>query len=869
MFKPLATYRLQFSKDFTFRQALEITGYLADLGITTVYASPILQASPGSSHGYDTTDFSSLNPELGTMADLEDLVKGLQQKGITWIQDLVPNHMNFSSHNYRLWDVLKKGQDSPYAFYFDIDWNHPLFGGRLVVPLLDSGLEDTINAGRFQLVLSEEGFALAYKDMHFPLNNASNRFLSIVYFEGGPVDDEQTSLRLEALSHDLSLVQTLLSRQHYLLAPYQRTDKEINYRRFFAINSLIGLRMEDPRVFTEYHRLTLELYDKGWIQGLRIDHIDGLKDPYEYADRLRNTFGSGCYIIAEKILEIKEELPPGLDIQGTSGYEFLSHINQVFTDMSGASTLVQFYEALVPDYSRYDDVIFEKKGAYLRYHMNGEWNNLVRFLLDKELVAGVLAAAVPLKEALGVLIACFPVYRVYIRADGDTGGPAPLDEHGRKWVAQAFREAGGRAPDHFFTLNQLQNLFAAGHARGADRLEFLRRLMQLTGAIAAKGVEDTAFYCYNPLISHNEVGDAPCLLGVSIERFHEKMQERLRRNSLSLNCTSTHDTKRGEDARIRINLISELAGEWISLVRSWQAMNEPFRTTIGRKSAPSANDEYFIYQSIVGGFPENFQNTPLFSRRTKEYMRKALRESGANTTHSAPDEQYETACMTFIDHLFDPGGGFMRSLLPFLQKAGGYAETYTQAMVILKSTAPGIPDFYQGSELWDLNYVDPDNRRPVCFARRQALLHDLQAAAAAGREALRKWLEDTRTEGGMKLFATHTLLHFRKRHPDLFMQGAYLPLPVEGGEKKVLAYARKWQDQWALIIIPMGLGTASPGTPPGAAPAAICRGLRLRLPAEWPSAWMHLFTGELVSTGEGLCLERLMEAYPVAVLDAH
>lgn len=860
MLIPTATYRLQFSKDFTFRQALGIGDYLADLGISTVYASPILEAFPGSSHGYDVTDFSRINPELGTMQDLEDLVKGLQQRGISWIQDLVPNHMNFSVHNRRLWDVLEKGRKSAYAPCFDIDWDHPLFGGRLLVPLLDSGLQEAIDAKRFRLAMREDTFALDYNGQYFPLNEASVRFLSTVYFSDGPGETDQILLRMASLSHDLSLIQDLLGRQHYLLAPYWATNREINYRRFFAINSLIGLRMEDPAVFDDYHRLTLGLYRKGWIQGLRIDHIDGLKDPYAYIERLRAAFGADCYIIAEKILETKEELPPGLDIQGTSGYEFLSSVNQVFTDVAGGTKLLQFYREMVPECSSYEDIVFAKKRAYLRFHMNGEWNNLVRLLLDKGLVAGVLADNVSVKEALGILIACFPVYRVYIRDD----------PHSRKWLSHAFREAIGRAPDLFFPLSLLQDLLEKENtSREGDRLEFLRRLMQLTGAIAAKGVEDTTFYCYNPLISHNEVGDTPGLLGLPIDHFHQKMAERRQNYPFSLNCTSTHDTKRGEDARTRIDLISERAAEWTSLVRSWRVMNDPFRTIAGGKGkrAPSVNDEYFIYQSILGAFPETGESIPLFSQRTKEYIRKALREAGVNSAHSAPDAPYESACMAFIDHLFDPSNKFVASLQAFLKEIDGFAEKYTLAMVALKTTLPGIPDFYQGSELWDLNYVDPDNRRTVCFDRRQRLLADLRSVMTGGQAALGQWLRATREQGGRKFFATRTLLHFRKRHPELFVKGDYLPLGVPVG--KVLAYARRWRDKWALVIIPLGAGAdaavEAPGAPAKAPPA---ESLRLNLPPEWPTAWKHLFTGQSVTTGKGLDLNTLTEAFPVVVLES-
>ena len=774
MFIPLSTYRLQFNKDFTFRQALGILDYLADLGISTIYASPILEAVPGSNHGYDVTDFAWLNPEIGTVEDLEALVHALHQKGMSWIQDIVPNHMNFSHHNRYLWDVWKKGEESVYASFFDIDWGHPLFGGRLLVPLLDRSLQQAIDDGLFQLL---PGGEIGIWNLRFPLNERSRQWIG-----------DEDPLHLAALSRDLPLIQNLLGMQHYLLAPYYGASREINYRRFFSINSLIGLRMDNERVFTEYHRLPLEWLQKGWIQGLRIDHIDGLKDPDTYLDRLRSAAGAGCYIVVEKILEARETLPTHWDIQGSTGYEFQARVDQVLTDKAGAAELTAFYQAAVP--GEFADIVFEKKAVYLRNHMNGEWNNLVRFLLDHGLVAGALVTQTSLKEALGLVIACFPVYRVY--------------DYEQPWIAIAFRAAVGRAPGLFSVLSQLEELFRPG---GPDpiRLEFLSKLMQLTGAIAAKGVEDTTFYCYNALLAHNEVGDSP----IPVEQdFHQWIKERQRRFPLSMNATSTHDSKRGEDARARLITLCTLATRWTTLTGFWPHPPEL-----------AFNDVYFIYQSITGAFPKDGRPTPLFSQRTKDYIRKALREAGERSTHVAPDHRYEQACMAFIDRLLDPEGGFIDTIQPFLRELDGAANPRSLEMVVLKTTLPGIPDFYQGSENWNLTYVDPDNRGTVSFRRQP--------------------------DAGVKWFVTRTLLHFRKKNPLLFQHGEYLPVAGEG----VLAYARRREDQWLLVVISLD-GNRGNGGNDGS-------GHVLELPPGFPTSWIHLFTGEPLTTTGGLRPDQL------------
>jgi (1->4)-alpha-D-glucan 1-alpha-D-glucosylmutase len=879
---PSSTYRIQFNPQFTFNHLTQILDYLHDLGITAIYASPVLQPAKGSSHGYDGIDPSTINPELGTMEDLEKLSSSLKEKGMGWIQDIVPNHLAFDTNNVWLKDVLERGKNSSYVAHFDIDWEHPYYTNKLMVPFLDSTAEDCVQQGKLKIHFTNDGFFINYYNNFYPVNLENYALLLSGVFntEHNHVNATVSALlnnittdfshwknlkeqllrelvndetiiaidkKLEEVNNDQAVLRTILSSQHYILCHFTDSHTQINYRRFFNVNGLICLRMEDEHVFNDYHAFTHSLYEKGHIQGLRIDHIDGLKNPRQYIDRLRNLFGKDCYIIVEKILDVKEEMPP-LDIQGTSGYEFLSYINQVITDRRGSEKLLALYNSYVPQFGNYDTVVFDNKLSNLESYLNGEWDNLLRMLLTLNLVEDEEIKLKALKKALGIFMACFPVYRAYIET-------LPLTPNDKMLVDLAFENALQKAPSLTHELNVLKETFDPhpDEIKNNNRLLFIQRVMQFTGPLAAKGVEDTTFYQYNPLISHNEVGDQPCVLGIPVKEFHDKMLARQQKNPLSFNCTSTHDTKRGEDNRIRINVISELTDEWTQLVAQWQRINEPFRKKVGEIMAPTVNDEYFLYQAIIGGFPEDLVLTEEFVKRTKTYFTKVMRESKIMSDHINPNIPYEKACLAFIDHLLNPEHKYLPSLLPFVKKIIGYANIYTMIQVIIKTTAPGIPDIYQGCELWDLSYVDPDNRRPVDYTLRRNLLKELKKRKMENSSSLFEWANKHYAIGTQKLFVTREILQLRKKYPELFLQGDYIPLYPQGADRVVIAYFRHYKNEWILIVLPLGI-VDNTG-----------KALSIQLPGNAPAEWENIFTGEPVS-GHIIDVHKLFNTFPVAVL---
>lgn len=880
---PSSTYRIQFHHGFTFKHLLSIAAYLEELGITAVYSSPILASVKGSEHGYDGIDPTSINPEIGTIDEFRQVATDLQNRGIGWIQDIVPNHLAFHTDNPWINDILERGISSSYAQYFDIDWGHPFYTHKLMTPFLEKELTECVSEKKIILSFSDSGFSLNYGDYHFPLNITSykkllencveekylKQFSSILKEMEQKMNcphEEWTGLKnnllcllqnqeiqnriseqIENINADKDRMLSLLNDQHYVLCAFFLSDKQINYRRFFNINSLISLRIENEQVFNHCHKLIYELYQEGLITGLRIDHIDGLKSPAQYINRLRKLFGKDCYIIIEKILDIKEQLPP-LDVEGTSGYEFLSYVNQLITDSSGAHKLESLYRQYVPDEKDYYQIVFDNKFNNLKNSLHGDWENLLRQLLTVKSVKAHNVDTEKLKQALGVFMAAYPVYRAYIEV-------FPLNESDQAMIQQALDTAKKHNPEFITEFNILQNLFFPDRDEedNKDKLAFLQRLMQFTGPMSAKGVEDTTFYQYNVLISHNEVGDAPCILGIPVQTFHDKMQQRIQQNPLSLNSTSTHDTKRGEDARIRINLLSELTREWSDLIRQCREIAEPLRKPVGGIMAPAINDEYFLYQSVIGSLPEKGYPDETFITRTKDFFIKALRESKLNSNHTYPNTAYEQVCLEFIDKLLDAKGQFFPMLSAFMQQLLPFAKIYSLAQIILKMTAPGIPDIYRGCELWDNSYVDPDNRRPVDYDLRKELLHQVKSIGKSG--SINEWTEDQSAKGLPKLFVTYTLLQLRKELPRLFIEGTYIPINTEDKGRNVIAYARNADNEWLLVVLPLGIVHNGKTSIP------------INLPADAPDSWENVFTKDILKKDK-LNTNTIFNAFPVAVLKA-
>lgn len=888
---PSSTYRVQLNKDFTFEKLSTIIDYLHRLGISTIYAAPILKSTKGSAHGYDVVDAHQLDPEIGTIEELRSIARLLRERNMIWLQDIVPNHMAFDTSNHRLMDVLERGPHSPFYNYFDINWNHPdsKLNGKVMVPFLGSELDVSIRDKHLQLSFANNGFEVNYYDTRYPLSLPAYEYLffqlntpetkrlrdswkSIFREKEGKVDinswkkskttwvesltlADQETIReiIDEVNTNPQLIEAVLNEQFYVLSYWKDTEKLINYRRFFTVNQLICIRMEDDDVFDEYHSFLKILYDEGLIQGFRIDHIDGLQDPGRYISKLRELFGQECYIIAEKILEEKESMPADWQLNGTSGYEFLAHVNQLFTDRQGARQLLDFYKSTVPGLPTYSRLVAENKKMMLENYMAGEWDNLVQQLVESDLDGSYKRDR--LKIALGALMVALPVYRIYPEE-------LPLKGEALTVMIEGFEKARQSEPECLAELDHLFNMLITTKPDYPieNVLRFLRRLMQFTGPLTAKGVEDTTFYVYNPLISHDEVGDSPSRLGISINTFHRRMQNRAQSSPLSLNATATHDTKRGEDARIRLNRLTENADEWIERVQRWFEMNRRFSKGEGEKRIPHVNDEYFLYQSIVGGFPEDLVASEEWIGRLKEYFVKVLREAKARSSWEAPDEEYENGCAAFIDLILHDEEKYLPDAIAFMEGVTDKAMRYSLAQTLVKITAPGIPDIYQGCELWDLSYVDPDNRRPVDYDIRNKFLNEIIANESKTPDAFFSFLTSKRWQGIEKLFVTWKALNFRRQHPDLFNKGEYIPVKLSGSNPVACVFARVHQSKAVLVAV----GFKAAYEMQESSDEVV--GEPLVLLEDLPDEWTNLFTGKQIITNGFISVRALLSDFPVNVL---
>lgn len=861
---PSCTYRIQLNDHFNFHDLGAIIAYLHDLGISTIYASPITKAFKGSQHGYDVADPRVINPEIGDVETLQELARSLREKGMSWLQDIVPNHMVYDTSNPWLYDVLERGKASDYHTFFDITVRHAeLIGDKIMAPFLGDTLTACIQKGELSLQFSDRGFGIRYFDAIYPVAARLYPWICTVA-EGCPpalmdavmkladASDAATPVwiaakekwlavvrademlsgfvkrRVSFFNERMNLLENLLDGQHYVLTHATLAASHINYRRFFTINSLICLRMEEKEVFDAYHEQLHRWYTHGLIQGLRIDHIDGLASPKVYIDRLKRLFGEDCYMIAEKILSPRgETMPEDWRLEGMTGYEFLQLAGQVLTDADGSRQLLDFYSRCIVALPAYETLVYEKKYDYLRGYMGGELDNLMDRHDDDQL-----------KEALATLMAGFPVYRVY-------PGESPLSGAQADFVRAGFDRAREIRPDLLAELAFLRRRFDNDPV-------FRTRLMQFTGPLAAKGVEDTTFYVYNPYIAHNEVGDSPAVAGITVEEFHRQMKQRLATLPYSLNATSTHDTKRGEDSRIRLQLLSARPQEWISAVLDWRHVNSPLIMQVGGRPAPSPNDEYLIYQALLGGLPEDLIVTDKFRGRCSGYLTKALREAKTETNYDNPDEAYEQQCRTFTMAILEPDSAFMETFIPFAYMIIRDSLPYSLSLLLLKLTAPGIPDIYQGAELWETSFVDPDNRRPVDFGFRAGLLQQIKREESQGPAAALEFVLAHREKGATKLFTTYRTLGYRNAHQAVFTMGEYTPVTVAGA---YLAFIRRYEQDWVLVIVPLIRSDNAAAS------------LSLRLPPEAPFSWTDIFTGASYECpGAVLQLKEGWNHFPVAML---
>lgn len=827
---PRATYRLQFNEHFRLRDATRLVPYLDELGISHVYASPLFKAAPHSQHGYDVRDFGQLNPELGTESDLEDLVTALRGRGMGLVLDMVPNHMSVGGRdNEWWWDVLLRGEASQFASYFDIDWQSPDPGlrGKVLLPVLADDYSRMLERGDLRIVFEEGEFLLRCGKICFPLTPES---LPEALKQAGAeaAEDSRVADAVRVLNSDAAAVDEVIQQQHYLPACWREADTRLNYRRFFNVSDLAGIRVEDERVFEATHRLVRQWLNRGWLDGLRVDHPDGLCDPGQYLERLRS-LAPQAWIVAEKIVQTGEKLPRAWPVSGTTGYDFLNLAAGLFVDAGGETALTRFYHEFTGQAEDYPALAIEKKRQVLSTMFVTEASRLTRLLVQiaarrerfKNFTAGELRAA------MLELAAALPVYRTYVRRDRDTVEKADVATLDFAVESMARRSHSGRGWELPGFLRDLLLL----RLRGAEEDAFVAGFQQLTGPTTAKGVEDTAFYCYNRLISLNEVGGDPGRFGLEPAAFHETCRQRQKFWPEAMLTTSTHDTKRSEDVRARISLLSEIPERWSQTLKRWSAMNERHR----RKDQPDRNAEYFFYQTLVGAWP-------LPVERALACMEKASYEAKEHTAWNNRNEDYDGALRHFVTAVLNDTE-FQRDIAGFVNSLEEAGEITSLAQVLLKLTAPGVPDIYQGCELWDLSLMDPDNRRTVDFELRQRLLAESKTLTA-------EEIWQRRRTGLPKLWLTSRVLALRKRHPDWFTGGGYEPL-IAGGAKaaQVVAFLRAG-----------GAITVAPRLVAG-------------LDGDWEDTvlelpegvWLNELTGEEFS-GRSVTLASLLRKFPVGLL---
>ncbi len=807
-----ATYRVQLHRGFDFDDAAAIVPYLARLGISHLYCSPYLEARPGSTHGYDVVDQRRVNDELGGGAAHERLVTALADHGMGHILDVVPNHMAVTHRANRWWwDVLRNGPKSHYADYFDIDWDPPESKHRRVVliPVLGDHYGKVLEAGDLRLERDGDEVMVRYYEHVLPVTPSS-------------VEDRD----LDAVNGDPNLLHEVLEQQHYRLAYWRAAGEELNYRRFFSINDLAALRMDNPDVFDRVHELVLEMVRDGRLHGLRIDHIDGLRDPQGYLEQLR-AWAPGAYIVVEKILEPGEELPTTWPVEGTTGYDFLNQVTGLFIDPAAEEPLTGIYEGFVGETCDPEVLKHDKKLLLMETELAADIERLTELFAticesDRHLRDFTRRE---LRDALRETIAYFPVYRTYLSAAGQR-----KTEQDIAYVDAAIDLVAKHRPDlDHQLLSSLRDILLLDKG-DAVSTELALRFQQTTGPVMAKGVEDTVLYVHNRLVALNEVGGDPTTFGLAPERFHALAEKSQRQWPLGMLATSTHDTKRSEDVRARLVLLTEIPDQWGAAVTGWCQMNERYRSD----DRPDRNTEYLLYQTLVGAWPLDVE-------RACAYMEKAVREAKQHTSWTDPHPAYESALRAFVEGIL-ADDRFTTALSAFAQPLVRPGALNSLAQLLIKLTAPGVPDIYQGTESWDLSLVDPDNRRPVDHRGLEEMLGRLESGGAA--EAMDRW-----EEGAPKLFVTKRALDLRSRLPHAFgPESSYKALHARGPEAdRVVAFARGGEVVTVVARLQM-----SPGT---------WEDTSLTLPR---GTWRDAFTqGSWQGT---VGLEDLWRAWPLALL---
>lgn len=993
--RPEATYRLQFRREFNFRDAAAVTPYLAELGITHVYASPYLKAREGSAHGYDVVDPRRLNPELGSYDDRAAWVQSLRDHGMGHILDVVSNHMGLGNDNEWWQDVLENGPASPYAVFFDIDWFSPArpeLRGKVLLPVLGAPYGEVLESQQLRLEFHHGAFALHYFDHRFPLAPRSYALILSHRLDeldkALPADDpgllewhsiltairhlpdrletepariaeglrekEIIKRRLSALvesqpvlrEHLQSIVteingvagdprsfdrlDQLLDEQAYRLSFWRVAADEINYRRFFDVNELAAISTEREEVFLATHELILHWLADGSLDGLRIDHVDGLYDPRQYLDRLQQHYLLAAarrlrdaepafreldwsalegplrerladmlrdsrsrqelpplYVVVEKILSGDERLPEDWAVYGTTGYEFLAQVNGLFV-APNREAFTRLYHEYLGDDPRFSEVAYQSKRLVLQSAMSSELQMLAHQLdrLAQKHRWSRDFTRNTLRHVLREIIAHFPVYRTYI-------GEGEVHDTDRRAILRAIRGARQRNPatsSALFEFVRRTVLQEPIHPTAVDadfaleQRRFAGKFQQLTSPVLAKGIEDTAFYRFNRLLSLNEVGGDPERFGTTPAQLHRFFVERQRTWPLSLSTTATHDTKRGEDVRARLNVLSEIPEAWAKALRRWREWNQPHRLILDDMEVPDANEEYFLYQTLVGAWPmDDFANAgwrdgeappPLaaglrdsFLARIQDYMSKSLNEAKVHSSWINPDPEYDAAMRQFVARILDPEKSpeFFADIRRFSREISHWGCFNSLAQLVLKLTAPGVADVYQGTELWDLSLVDPDNRRLVDYDQRGRLLRQLQAESTTDLGSLCRKLLSRKEDGRIKMYILWRSLQARRRFPGLFTFGEYLPLEVRGEySDHVFAFARRQEAATAIVAVPRCLTILGPD-------------LVLPLGERWgdtwlayseqaePMSWIDQFSGRR-HRGNGWRLADLFADLPVALL---
>ncbi len=973
---PRATYRVQFSPSFDFEEATRWVAYLDTLGISDLYASPLFKPRKGSTHGYDTVDYNTFNPDLGTSEAFDRLSKALSERGMGLLLDIVPNHMGFSTENAWWADTLKNGPSSKYARYFDIDWTpqNRVLDNKILLPVLHNHYGRVLEEGHLKVVYWHGDFYVHYYENQFPMTPESYvhilertlrafpdeiqdgdtwvpmevaslihslKFLPPYWLTDADSietrEREQTIIRWrllglfdksnlfrktlqgsidaingapgDATSYDT--LDLILSEQPYYLAYWHVASDEINYRRFFDINDMVAIRTEDQQVFDDVHGLTFSLLAQGKVTGLRIDHPDGLWDPQRYFWRLQSGFVRAAlrqqasehapaeagaeleataeaalaeatsthrwplYVLVEKILSESEPLPTSWSIYGTTGYDFMYAVNNLFVDASRKEEIDYAYTAFTGEDTPFDELTDETKKQVMTQSLTSEIAALsallARIVEKNRRYRGFTQNS--LAFGLSECISALDIYRTYIT------GTDSISDRDRTYIEAAMTRAKENNPlvpgsifDFLCDILLMRNFDEFKEPVRDELRHFVMKFQQITGPVMAKSMEDTAFYIFNRLVSLNEVGGHPDHFGISVDDFHTHNLEKLESYPYTMLSTSTHDTKRSEDVRCRINVLSEMPERWYQYLRAWTAINAGARDSVNGKPAPTPNDEYLIYQTLLGAYDPLTDEKETFQERIVAYLHKAINEAKTNSNWTNPHKAYASAVTHFISSIWN-NEDFIESFMPLLEQIAFFGRLNSLSQLLLKLTSPGVPDLYQGTELWNYSLVDPDNRRPVDFEYRTNLLDALREKEAGNRLQMARELLDTAENGTIKLYLAYRTLNFRRKYESLFREGAYMPIQTGGtNADHICAFARQANDLIAITLAPRLMYGLLQGTPRSPLGEESWLDTHIILPYGAPKdGWRLLHTGEYIDAEDRagyavIGLKDALKTWPLAVV---